>query len=143
MSCQHREQDVLLLVHDELRGIRRLLTEAHLRHCPRCQEQKARYTSVSRSLASVLRAPGSPRWVPPGAARALPEVAEGIRWPLVLSLVLLLTALTVGTLIGLPPAAALLGRPAFLPAGGGPASCHDPAPAAARPAAAAPAPVAR
>jgi anti-sigma factor RsiW len=93
MTCHDRDQDLALLVHDELHGLRRLLTQAHLRGCPRCQEKRAQYQSVSGLLASAIRGETMPpfrRRVPPPAS-PLPGL-QHLSWQVAATLLLALAA---------------------------------------------------
>ncbi len=70
MTCNEREQDLLLWVHQELPPTRRLLTEFHLRRCTTCQQQVEKMRRLSRAVASNLREPHTPA-VPVGQAPPL------------------------------------------------------------------------
>jgi len=80
MHCSERDQDILLLQHDELSGWRRLATLHHLRSCPRCQEQYDQYSRVGRDIAGAIRQSGGlpPFHFPPTPtlARVTPAFAE-------------------------------------------------------------------
>jgi anti-sigma factor RsiW len=103
MSCESRNQDLLLLAHGELGGLRRALLERHLRRCPRCQEQKARYGAVSRAMAAAVRGDALPAWSVPASAREPERARSGaLRWALITVLALLLGVAVAGTATWLP-----------------------------------------
>ena len=83
MNCTERDQDLVLLQHDELTGWRKLATLHHLRSCPRCQEKFDQFTQVSRHIAGAIRqeAGMAPFAFPavPTLAKATPVFAEARR----------------------------------------------------------------
>lgn len=58
MNCSERDQDILLMEHGALGGVRRWSTERHLRHCPRCQERREQHSRVSRLVGATVREAG-------------------------------------------------------------------------------------
>ena len=93
MSCCDHDQDVLLLVHGGLSPVRRLLTEAHVRCCPRCRERRERFGAASGLLAESIRGRDRMTWrpfVPPTVAA--PGMARA-RWALALSLLLAMVSI--------------------------------------------------
>ncbi len=89
MSCCDREKDLLLLAHGALSPVRRLLTETHIRRCPRCRERQERFGTASRLLAETIRGHDLPVWRPLSATVPVrrPETRRA-RWVLALSLLL-------------------------------------------------------
>jgi len=76
MSCYDRDQDVLLLVHGELSGPRRLLTQWHVRRCPGCCERHERLHRVSGLMAGAIRSDdGLPTWHTATAAMPFAPIA--------------------------------------------------------------------
>lgn len=67
MSCDDRNQDLLLLAHGELGGIRRALMEQHLRHCARCQARRRQLGVLSSLIAGEVRPHEMPAWTPRAA----------------------------------------------------------------------------
>ncbi|HEU4753266.1 MAG TPA: hypothetical protein VFU47_09155 [Armatimonadota bacterium] len=92
MSCHGRDQDLLLLAHGELGGIRRALTEAHARRCPRCQDQKERYLALSGAMATALRGTELAAWRPRAVAAPPARPAAMLRWVALAAILLLTTA---------------------------------------------------
>ena len=88
MSCCDHEKDVLLLAHGGLSPLRRLLTEAHIRRCPRCRERQERFSAASRLLAETIRGHDLPRWRPVPTSVVAGPVAGRTRLALALSLLL-------------------------------------------------------
>lgn len=64
MTCEKRDQDLLLLAHGELSLARRLLVQAHLIHCSSCRRRVKRLLTVSTALSTVLHSLGSVSWSP-------------------------------------------------------------------------------
>lgn len=128
MICHDRDQDLLLLSHEALPAWRRLLAEAHLRRCPRCQERFQQYQTVSRSLSLTLAAPGRPVWSAPIRPRPLAAARAQVRWALALSLLLLVAAIGVAALRTRQTATASL--PPETPAACGAPALEPPKPAA-------------
>lgn len=62
MTCEERDQDLLLLTHGELAPLRRLITQRHLLKCSRCRERQARFAVVSAGIQGALRPDLPPRW---------------------------------------------------------------------------------
>jgi len=58
MNCTNRDQDILLLEHGALSGMRRWATERHLRVCPRCQERREQQARLSRLVGAAVREAG-------------------------------------------------------------------------------------
>jgi len=58
MNCTNRDQDILLLEHGALSGMRRWATERHLRVCPRCQERREQQIRLSRLVGAAVREAG-------------------------------------------------------------------------------------
>lgn len=56
-SCEHRDQDLLLLVHGELPWWRRAATRWHLRGCSACRERHERYVALSAHFAGPVGLP--------------------------------------------------------------------------------------
>jgi hypothetical protein len=101
MSCERRDQDLLLLTHGELSGLRRPLLEAHLRRCPRCQEQRDRYAVASAAMAGVLRGDALPPWQS-RAERPPVVLSDSLRWAIVAAVVLLMGTATAAAVVWLP-----------------------------------------
>ncbi len=111
MRCHDRDQDLLLLAHGQLPALRRVLTEAHLRRCPRCQECRERFAAVSRLLADTIRGPKLASWSRSTVSTAARRCKERVRWAAAFSLALLLATASVaaflyraGVLAPAPPA---------------------------------------
>ena len=68
MNCEDRNQDLLLLAHGELGGIRKALVEQHLRRCARCQERRQRYGVLSSVIAGEIRPRQMAPWAPHAAS---------------------------------------------------------------------------
>ena len=115
MSCERRDQDLLLLTHGELSGLRRPLLEAHLRRCPRCQEQRDRYAAASAAVAGALRGDALPAWRSRADQPAV-TLPDSLRWAIVAAVVLLLGTATAAAVVWLPEMAAEK-RPAPVHAG--------------------------
>ena len=84
MTCENRDQDLLLLAHGELPLSRRLRVRIHLRRCTACQQRYQRWLSASTALAAVLHKPGAQGWSP-----ALTQSPFVLRRPALLLLLLL------------------------------------------------------
>ncbi|MBD0275696.1 MAG: hypothetical protein ICV73_27680, partial [Acetobacteraceae bacterium] len=79
MNCSERDQDILLLEHDALGGVRRWSTERHLRNCPRCQERREQHARVSRLVGATVREAGPDLRVLYGGAAVTAAGAPGAR----------------------------------------------------------------
>lgn len=64
MTCDMREQELLLLAHGELPLPRRLATRAHLSRCASCRARYAGMGRVSSVLAGAVRGPEAAPWSP-------------------------------------------------------------------------------
>lgn len=53
-SCESRDQEILLLVHDELSGWRKALIRWHIRGCAACRQREATLREVSGALSVAL-----------------------------------------------------------------------------------------
>jgi anti-sigma factor RsiW len=70
MTCQDREQDLLMLAHGELSLWRRLPLLAHLRRCASCRQRRERLADVSVMVAGAIRSAERPPWAPPTDGRS-------------------------------------------------------------------------
>ena len=61
--CRH-DIDLLLLVHDEVSPLRRLVTKFHIASCASCQARLVELTTVSRLVSSALSRPGAATTIP-------------------------------------------------------------------------------
>ena len=64
MTCDPRDQELLLLAHGELPVGRRLRLQAHLRRCPQCRARFDEFVNTSVALAAALRDPNATTWRP-------------------------------------------------------------------------------
>jgi anti-sigma factor RsiW len=98
MNQHCSDQDLLLLAHGELSLGRRIVTQAHVAFCLRCQGRLAKLTGASRLLADAIRGRDLPRWSPPGpqgvvaAARTATFLRIGIAILVALSILLTIQA---------------------------------------------------
>ncbi len=94
MTCDTREQELLLLAHGELPLLRRFAVRQHVARCPACRERYARLSLVSALLAGGVRGPESPLWSP-----ALNRAGAGMGQPVrAARIALLILALCAGVL---------------------------------------------
>jgi len=70
MKCRGQEEELLLLYHGEVSGLRRWLLERHVYTCPRCQERLEEFSSVSALVAASIREPDLKTWIPPANSYA-------------------------------------------------------------------------
>ena len=100
MSCDARDQNLLLLIHGELPLLQQSLTKMHLRRCPRCRERQEQLCAVSHLLAGALRE-RDPAPVPMAATRlSVQSPSLWLRRPLLVSLVLLMAVLSLMAFVG-------------------------------------------
>lgn len=64
MTCDERDQELLLLAHGALSLPRRLVVRAHLRQCAACRERYERMAQVSSALSAALAPPAQRPWAP-------------------------------------------------------------------------------
>ena len=71
MTCDERDQELLLLAHGALSLPRRLIAQAHLQRCAACRKRYNRLMQVSSALSAALgtpaRIPWSPAWKSAGS----------------------------------------------------------------------------
>jgi anti-sigma factor RsiW len=101
MTCAGRDQDLLLLTHGELGAARRTFLEAHLRRCPRCREQRERFSILSRAAAGAIRGSDLPAWTPSPRDRRAPA-SPVLRWSVAAALILVLALVTASAALWLP-----------------------------------------
>lgn len=74
MTCDRRDQELLLLAHGALSLPRSLAVRAHLRRCDFCRQRYTRLAQVSSTLAGALSAANTTPWTPAwGVARTPPS----------------------------------------------------------------------
>src|SRR5690242_11961799 len=93
MDCHDRDQDLLLLTHDELSWQHRWIILAHLRTCRRCRERRAKLQRISAALAVVIRAPDVPPWRSSRRHRPVRKPIGAGEWIRLVSLALLVAVL--------------------------------------------------
>src|SRR5690348_17098531 len=99
MTCDERDQDLLLLSHGELPRMRRLMTLAHLYTCPRCRQRQAHFDQISAAMAQTIRGQDLPHWRPlsrPPAPRATVGAGAWLRTASLAILIVLLGLLVYG-----------------------------------------------
>jgi hypothetical protein len=70
-SCSGRDEALLLLAHGQLGFWPAVALKFHARNCPQCRARLERYGKLSNALATVMAAPGGPRWIPWNAFKGL------------------------------------------------------------------------
>jgi len=70
-SCSGRDEALLLLAHGQLGLWQKVSLKLHARNCPQCRARLERYGKLSNALATVMAAPGGPRWIPWNAFKGL------------------------------------------------------------------------
>jgi hypothetical protein len=102
MSCHANDPNLVLLAHGELGGPQRLLLEAHLRRCPRCQDQTRRYAAASTAIAGAVRGERLAPWSPPAPDPRSPYHSRPARWSLAFALLLALASVTAAAALWIP-----------------------------------------
>ena len=92
MTCDARDQKLLLLAHNQLTPMARLATLAHVRNCAKCSARQARLGAVSQQIAGSLRPSGLAPWQPAPPSGLLGTLSLSMK--LMLLTALLMIALT-------------------------------------------------